>query len=961
VTLSTGDRLGEVLRRELIQALQEAVSQVAGELGGLAPDESFADPPFAGRVLAPVGSANPVLTALRVLESAPAAGVEGSLRGWRDEPTDGAPVGVAYVARSGGAVAAVSLLSTGGAPLTLRAAGFGGAESVQLAIGGGLTLSITGSTSEGELAVAFSPDGPPAVSALGASDRLDISLTGGDPAKTLGTEGGPAVRLGQVDMSAWIAGPPATPLDRGGRLSLKGGEVALAPGFVESLIGSDLSFPLDLDVRLGPGTGVSVAGSPSLRTRLPGPDSGRWLDLAIDLTDAPGASSLDVSFLTSLDFSLPGAPVSTHIAGLGLRLPIGLRPGAPILPDISAVAAVEPAGAGVSVDLPVVSGSGMLARDGDDLVGALAVEIPPMSASAFGVLTPPRAGGPLSLLVIMGATFPPPGVQIGFGFAISGVGGVVGINRRIDRDALMRAVTDGSAAHILFPSDPVGAGQGAIRALPALFPVARGSVVAGPMFQLSWGGRVITMSVAVLVEAATQARLTVMGKLVVALPDPEAPLVFLQATFAGFIDPAEPSVMFVASLNGSHIVGATVAGDILLLTRGGSDPTVVLSAGGFHPSFRPPRGVPALNRMSMDMCPAPWIDLRCETYFAVTSNTLQLGARLELVAEVAECGLRGWLAFDALVQYKPFHFLADMSGGIALRVFGETLAGISLALHLEGPSPYLARGRGSIELFIFEVSFDFEVGWGSPAPELVASFDVAGELRKALEAPSAWGARGAAPPGIALTEPAQARLSKGSVVDPYGTISVRQERVPLGIEIARFNGVSLPQPLRFDITGADFREGEPARRAELRADFAPGQFLAPRSDDEALSAPAFRSLAAGTELAPEPATGAEARPAGLTWEERVISPGVEPRQEPAGPLVDLGMVEVLLDAMSMQDSGWWVVPDEGVGVEPVPPVAGAVAWSMEPVPDITAATDVELLQTLAEDTDLVPVEVWELR
>ena len=123
------------------------------------------------------------------------------------------------------------------------------------------------------------------------------------------------------------------------------------------------------------------------------------------------------------------------------------------------------------------------------------------------------------------------------------------------------------------------------------------------MLQLSWGGRVVSLSVAVLVEAATQVRLTIMGKLVVALPDPEAPLVFLQATFAGFVDPAEPSAMFVASLTGSHIVGAPLSGDMLLLTRGGSDPTLVLSAGGFHPSFPVPRGVPALARMSMTCAP----------------------------------------------------------------------------------------------------------------------------------------------------------------------------------------------------------------------------------------------------------------------------------------------------------------------------------------------------------------------
>ena len=64
----------------------------------------------------------------------------------------------------------------------------------------------------------------------------------------------------------------------------------------------------------------------------------------------------------------------------------------------------------------------------------------------------------------------------------------------------------------------------------------------------------------------------------------------------------------------------------------------------------------------------------------------------------------------------PEAFVADLAGGVSLRVFGETLMGIALALHLEGPAPYLARGRGSIDLFLFEVSFDFEVGWGSPPP-----------------------------------------------------------------------------------------------------------------------------------------------------------------------------------------------------------------------------------------------------
>jgi len=111
-----------------------------------------------------------------------------------------------------------------------------------------------------------------------------------------------------------------------------------------------------------------------------------------------------------------------------------------------------PNGAGVALELPIITGSGALSliNGGPDIAGALAVRIPPMSASAFAVLSPARADTPLSFLAILGATFPPPGIQIGFGFAVSGVGGVVGVNRRIDREALIRAVSDGSVAQLLF-------------------------------------------------------------------------------------------------------------------------------------------------------------------------------------------------------------------------------------------------------------------------------------------------------------------------------------------------------------------------------------------------------------------------------------------------------------------------------------------------------------------------------
>lgn len=964
-----GARLLDLVRRELLATLSNAVDAVVPDLGDLEVDDSFG-PPFNGRILKRLETDDAVLAALAGLASTGGGAAHAGLHGWRDEASDAAPRGVAYVVSSGtGPVAALSVLPDADR-LTMHASGLGAGQSVDLQLGNGFALTVSGAVNR-EVSVAFSVDAPPVVTGLAAGSRIDWKLTRASPGELIGFDVGPSVLVGAVDVGASVSADVSGAFDARARLALSKGNVRLVPGFLKELTSVDLSFPLDVELNVGP-EGISLGGSRSLTVRLSG-GAQRWVDLAVALPDAlpdPGGVELpvvDLSFQTSVDFTLPVAPVSVHVEKLGFTLPVALRLGAPMLPDPSDLVVVEPSGAGVSLALPVISGSGVLARIGTDLAGGLAVSLPPMSATAFAVLSPPRDGDPLSFLVLLGATFPPPGVQIGFGFAISGIGGVVGVNRRVDRDALLRAVMDGSAAHLLFPSDPEEAGKHAVDALPAVFPPARGSVVAGPMFQISWGGRIITLSVAVLVEAAAQVRLTIIGKLVVALPDPEAPLVFIQATFVGYVDPAEPSVMFVASLSGSRILTSPLTGDVLLLSRGGPDATLVISAGGFHPAYRPPRGVPALQRLMMDLSPMPWLELRCDAYVALTTNTLQLGARLELVAEVGACGLRGFFAFDGLIQRSPFRFQVDVAGGIALRLFGETLMGVSLALHLEGPAPYLARGRGSIDLFFFDVPFDFEIGWGDPAPALPPP-DVRTKVREALVAPASWRPRGAPPPGVVLTPAGRDSLAKATVVDPYGSISVRQEVVPLGIEIQRFDGIPVPAQ-RWDVREPIFGEGEGAdQEIELRAEFALGQFVPSVTDDQALTAASFTSLRAGLEMRPEPAVGPDHRPAEFAWEERVISRAIPmPERESCGPFAEVLDLESLLAVMHVDDHVWWLRPSKVVVVDPEPPVASATIWSMtsglEGIDgaDLQAVTAVEMTQALdLADAPLMLVEAWEI-
>ena len=63
-----------------------------------------------------------------------------------------------------------------------------------------------------------------------------------------------------------------------------------------------------------------------------------------------------------------------------------------------------------------------------------------------------RVGDEPSFLAVLAAGFTP-GIQLGFGFQISRVGGVIGINRTIDQPALAAKLRDGSAGEALFPLD----------------------------------------------------------------------------------------------------------------------------------------------------------------------------------------------------------------------------------------------------------------------------------------------------------------------------------------------------------------------------------------------------------------------------------------------------------------------------------------------------------------------------
>lgn len=266
----------------------------------------------------------------------------------------------------------------------------------------------------------------------------------------------------------------------------------------------------------------------------------------------------------------------------------------------------------------------------------------------------------------------------------------------------------------------------------------------------------------------------------------------------------------------------------------------VLSVGGLNPQYTSPVPLPTLRRIAIDISANPFTKIRAEAYVAITSNTFQVGLHASLDIDAGPASIHGWLDFDALIQWEPrFRFSIHMSIGLELRVHGESIAGVSVDLLLEGPSAWHAKGSASLHILFFTVHAGFEVAWGevdgaSTPPEVDAGVQVA----QALSAPGAW--TPVAPDGDALVTFRNVQRDQIGV-HPYGQLSVRQQAVPLGVPVTRIG--------RSHVVGGTATvvvtpsAGSPSSRPTTGL-FASSQFQE-LSDDEKLSRPSFESFQDG--------------------------------------------------------------------------------------------------------------------
>ena len=357
-----------------------------------------------------------------------------------------------------------------------------------------------------------------------------------------------------------------------------------------------------------------------------------------------------------------------------------------------------------------------------------------------------------------------------------------------------------------------------------------------PTARIVWGTpTLITIELALVLELPAPVRLVALGRLRAVLPDEREAIVRLQVDVLGVIDFDRREAAVDATLVDSRLAQFALTGDMALRMSWGAQPSFLLAVGGFHPRFTAPPGFPALERVAVALAGGDNPKLRLEAYLALTSNTVQFGARVDLGARAGKFSIAGFLSFDALVTLSPLAFVVDIAAKLAVKVGSRTLLSVSLQLTLSGPRPWRARGRASFSILFFDVSFGFDVTIGDAAqPALPPPVDVAPLLRAAFTDIRSWTAH--VPAGAAEAVTLRA-LEPGADVlaHPLATLQVRQRVAPLERTLERFGSSAPSGAKRFRITLATIGPNR-ATVTALHDHFAPAQFTALSDDAEALGA-----------------------------------------------------------------------------------------------------------------------------
>lgn len=591
---------------------------------------------------------------------------------------------------------------------------------------------------------------------------------------------------------------------------------------------------LDSDKGLSFGEGKNKRLTLPVSFSLPGVELREFM-IGLPADEGEAQNTLEIFATLAAKF---GDAVGLVVEGTGVKVQWSPNGGGPL-----SVAPRLPTGLGVKIDAGIVGGGGFILRNENEYSGILDLKIAEFRITAIGMLVT----DPFSFVVILAIRFSPT-IQLGYGFTLNGLGGILAVERRVAVDPLRKGVSDGTADQLLFPEDPIGAAKTILDKVRNIFPPQEGAFAVGPIGELGWGGEAgfVTAKVGIVLSLPNPL-LILLGSVRIGVPSPKVKprIVDLRAEVYGEFTPDH--LLFKVGLVNSKVAEISISGEIGFYVQWAGGGDFAISVGGFYPGYEPPPALAGLKRITIDLSPASWLTLKATGYFAITTNSLQFGAGLDLNAKLGPVRAKGWLTLDALFKWSPkFYFEVKLTAGVSLIAFGKDVAGVQFKGTLQGTTPWRIEGYASVSFLFWDIEFDlgpFE--WGEEDTSTLPTVSPRALVAQALSEDKAWIPQvpDSADQMVYLLPDPNTPL----LVHPLGGLEVKQLEVPLETKIDRVGKANVSEN-RINLSSPQASGATASVISHAQDRFAPGQFLK-LSDEQQVSRPSFETMPAGIKLA----------------------------------------------------------------------------------------------------------------
>ncbi len=328
---------------------------------------------------------------------------------------------------------------------------------------------------------------------------------------------------------------------------------------------------------------------------------------------------------------------------------------------------------------------------GVDLFGGYAHPTSPDSTSfasffAFGALHAPLGGPPAFFIT---------GIAVGFG-----------INRNLITPQIDQ-ITTHPFMQALRALGPAPEPMQQLQQMRAIVPPAQGQywVAAGVSFT---SFVLVTGEILVTVQFGDGLEIAILGLARAQLPNPLLPLVSIELALLARFSSKEGTLLVQAQLTeNSYLLHPSVrlTGGFAFQTwwKGPNAGQFVITVGGYHPRFHHD-GYPVVPRVGLNWSPIDNISIVGGAYFALCSEALMAGVKLEVAAHLGPAHAKLTFGGDGIVFFDPFWFEVD--------VYAEAEVGITIWLLF-----------GSIDL---DVHLGFDVTVSGPPIHVEGHFSVAG-------------------------------------------------------------------------------------------------------------------------------------------------------------------------------------------------------------------------------------------